>query len=68
MTDKQGFRAPRDRSRVNLDEPYEMQFWMLAFSCTEEELREAVRDNGDTVEAVGAALKRQPAANIMEWD
>ena len=68
MTDQQRVRAPRDRSRVNLDEPYEVQFWMLAFSCTEQQLRDAVNDQGDTVEAIGAALKKQPAANIMEWD
>jgi hypothetical protein len=65
MTDHQ---QPRDRTRINLDEPYEVQFWMIEFNCTEQQLRDAVKDHGDTIEAVGAALKRQPAANIMEWD
>ena len=61
-------RHPRDRSRVNLDEPYEVQFWMMEFNCTEQQLRDAVKDHGDTIEALGAALRKQPAANIMEWD
>jgi hypothetical protein len=60
--------ASRDRKRVNLDEPYEVQFWMIEFNCTEEQLRDAVHEHGDTVEALRAALKKQPAANIMEWD
>ena len=68
MTDHRQHQALRDRSRVNLDEPYEVQYWMMEFSCTEQELRDAVRDHGDTVEALSAVLKKQPAANIMEWD
>ena len=68
MTDQQQQRASRERSRINLDEPYEVQFWMMEFECTEQQLRDAVTEHGDTVEAVGAALKKQPAANIIEWD
>ena len=60
--------APRDRTRVNLDEPYEVQFWMIEFGCTEQQLHDAVKEHGDTVERLREALKRQPEANIMEWD
>lgn len=67
MTDHQQ-RMPRDRSRVNLDEPYEVQFWMIELGCTEQELRDAVHEHGDSVEALRRALKKQPASNIMEWD
>jgi hypothetical protein len=59
---------PADRKRVNLDEPYEVQFWMLEFGCTEQQLRDAVNEHGDTAEKIGAALKRQPASTKMEWD
>ena len=68
MTDRLNERAPRERSRVNLDEPYEVQFWMMEFACTEQQLRDAVHAHGDSVEQLRQALKRQPAANIMEWD
>ena len=61
-------RAPQERSRVNLDEPYEVQFWMIDFGCTEQQLRDAVQEHGDTVEKLRAVLKRQPAATIVEWD
>ena len=61
-------RASHERTRVNLDEPYEVQFWMIEFSCTEQQLRDAVQEHGDTVERLREALHQQPAANIMEWD
>ena len=61
-------RAPQERSRVNLDEPYEVQFWMIDFGCTEQQLRDAVQEHGDTVEKLRTVLKRQPAATIVEWD
>ena len=68
MADSPQYQASRDRNRVNLDEPYEVQFWMIEFNCTEQQLRDAVQEHGDSVAAIREALKRQPAANIMEWD
>ena len=60
--------SSQDRTRVNLDEPYEVQFWMIELDCTEQQLRDAVHEHGDSIEALRLALKKQPAANIMEWD
>ena len=62
------YTTPQDRSRVNLDEPYEVQFWMIELGCSEQQLRDAVHEHGDSVEMLRRQLKKQPAANIMEWD
>ena len=67
MADQQ-YRDPVDRSRIDLGEPYEVQFWTVEFGCTEQELRDAVEKHGDSAEAIREVLKKQPAANIMEWD
>lgn len=61
-------RGPRDLSRVNLSEDYEVRYWAVEFGCTEAELRAAVVEHGDTVEAIRRVLKRQGAANFMESD
>ena len=68
MANEKSYRVPSDRSRVNLNDAYEVEFWVLEFACTEQQLRDAVREHGDSADAIGAALKKQPAANIMEWD
>ena len=49
MADHQQYRAPQPRSRVNLDTPYDVQFWMIEFGCTEQQFRDAVHSHGDTV-------------------
>lgn len=68
MADDQQYREPSDRSRVNLSDAYEVRFWMMEFGCTEEQLRAAAKEHGDSAAAIGEALKKAPAATIMEWD
>lgn len=42
MVDDLTNRGPQDRSRVNVNEPWEVRYWCGQFGCTEEQLRQAV--------------------------
>jgi hypothetical protein len=46
MADDLKNRGPADRSRVNVNEPWELRYWTGAFGCTDEQLRAAVRKVG----------------------
>lgn len=46
MSDDLSKRGPADRSRVNVNEAWEVRYWCGAFGCTEQQLREAVRKVG----------------------
>lgn len=43
MSDNLKNRGPADRSRVNVNEPWEVKWWCTEFGCTETELRTAVQ-------------------------
>jgi hypothetical protein len=57
MSDDLDKRAPQDRARINLTEPYEVQYWADKLGVSKERLSEAVRKVGHSVEAVSAHLK-----------
>jgi len=59
MPDNTQNRGPRDRTRINIHEPYEVEYWRGKFGCTESELRRAVTAVGVMVRDVAAYLKRQ---------
>jgi hypothetical protein len=61
MADDRSKKGPPDRSRINLDEEYERQYWTKALGVSELELREAVKAAGPSAEKVRALLesKRQ---------
>jgi hypothetical protein len=46
MSDDLSNRGPADRSRVNVNESWEVRYWCKEFGCTEEQLREAVKAVG----------------------
>ena len=46
MVDDLKNRGPQDRSRVNVNEPWEVRWWTGEFGCTEQQLRDAVREAG----------------------
>jgi|GEM_PF-439543 len=50
MADDRKKRGGADRTRVNLQEPYEVDYWCKQFRCTVGELKEAV-------DAVGVLAK-----------
>ena len=58
MPDDLSNKGPADRSRINLMEPYEVQYWADKFDVSKERLSEAVRKVGHSVEAVSQELKR----------
>jgi hypothetical protein len=52
MSDNLQSRGPQDRSRINLHEKWEVQYWTNELGVTEEELQEAVKTAGSSANAV----------------
>jgi len=47
---------PRDRGRIDLSNPREVNWWRKRFDCSEEQLREAVAEVGDSAAMVEQML------------
>lgn len=58
MSDDKTKRGPADRSRINVNEPYELAYWTHELGVSEKTLREAVAKVGVMVTAVRAYLKK----------
>lgn len=56
MADNLQDRGPQDRSRINVNETWELQYWTRHFGVSEDQLRSAVKAAGTSVEAVGKHL------------
>ena len=56
MADNLKDRGPQDRSRINVDESWELQYWTRHFGVNEDQLRAAVKTAGTSVEAVSKHL------------
>jgi uncharacterized protein DUF3606 len=52
-------RAPADHSRININEPSEVQYRRRQFGCTEQQLRQAVAAVGASVDKVSRYLKNK---------
>ena len=61
MPDDKSKRGPRDRSRIDIHEKYEVEYWTKKFGVTEEELRRAVERAGTSVADVERELKNRAA-------
>ena len=59
MSDSSQNRGEPDRSRINLNQDHEMQYWTKTLDVTEEELREAVRAAGSSADKVREYLRRR---------
>ena len=57
-SDNPRIRGPRDRNRIALEEPYEVQAWCAHFGCTETELRETVRQVGHMAAKVARHFRK----------
>ena len=57
MADGLSKKGPADRTRVNVNEPWEVQYWTRAFNTTAEKLRAAVK-------AVGTPGRGSPQASL----
>lgn len=48
--------VPRDRGRIDLSDPREVNWWRKQFECSEEQLREAVAEVGESAAMVEQML------------
>lgn len=58
MADDLTKRGPEDRSRINLSEYYEVQYWTKKFDVSEGMLEAAVKSVGSSAATVEEYLKR----------
>jgi len=56
--DQQSNRGSQDRTRINIDQDHEVQYWTKEFGVSEEELRRAVQQVASSVEKVREHLKQ----------
>jgi hypothetical protein len=60
MADDLNDRGPRDRSRINVNEDWELRYWAKELQCTPDELRLAVRQaETNSVEKVRQQLQKK---------
>jgi hypothetical protein len=59
MSDDTQDRGPRDRSRIDVDQDYELRYWTRELGVDEETLKAAVRRVGPMVNDVRSALRGQ---------
>lgn len=59
MPDDKSNRGAQDRSRINLNEDYEVRYWTEKFGVSQSELQEAVRKVGVSATAVEQELRRK---------
>jgi hypothetical protein len=58
MSDDKTNRGAQDRSRININEPYEVTYWMQKFDVPREHLVAAVKKVGVSSAAVAKELGR----------
>jgi len=56
MPDDRRRRGPQDRSRINMGEDYEVEYWTKTFGISKDRLAEIVKKVGDSVQAVRREL------------
>lgn len=61
MPDDKTKRGGQDRSRINLNEGYEVQYWTKALGVSRDRLEELVRQHGDSAEKIREVLGKQAA-------
>jgi len=59
MADDKSKTRPQDSQRVNIHEPYEVEYWTKHFGCTRAQLEAAVNKVGVMAKAVEKELKRR---------
>ena len=52
-------RGPINRTRINVNEGFELRYWAKEFNVSLEQVRSAVRKVGPELDAVRVELKRQ---------
>lgn len=59
MADDMNQRGAQDRARVSLGENWEVDYWTNRFNCSEEELKQAVDQVGNSADAVEEYFNQQ---------
>jgi DNA-binding XRE family transcriptional regulator len=57
MADDLNQRGQQDRSRINMNEPWEVKYWTKELGVSQEELARIVRVAGNSVSAVRQHIK-----------
>ena len=60
MSDNTNQRGGQDRSRINVNQDYELRDWARKYGVTPERLKDAVKAVGDRAEAVEQHLRGSP--------
>ena len=58
MADDRTQVGPQDRTRINVNEDYELRYWSERFGVSQQKLKEAVAAVGVSASAVEAHLKK----------
>jgi|tagenome__1003787_1003787.scaffolds.fasta_scaffold16382846_1 hypothetical protein len=64
MADDKQNRGEPDRSRINVQEDYEVRYWSQKFGVSREQLRAAVQKVGTSAEAVRQELGRKAPLSV----
>jgi hypothetical protein len=56
MADNLNERGPQDRSRINVNEEWELHYWSTKFGVSAQQLKDAVKAVGPSADAVGKHL------------
>jgi len=63
MADDKTIRGPQDRSRINIEEDYEVRYWTEALDVDEPTLRGAIQAVGSSADDVREYLETRKATN-----
>jgi hypothetical protein len=63
MSDNKSMTGGQDRTRINVNEEYELQDWAKKFDATPDQIREAVKAVGDSAADVEMHLKGSHATS-----
>ena len=61
MADNLNERGPQDRTRININEDWEVRYWTKELGVSEDRLRELVKQHGVSADAVRRALGKRVA-------
>ena len=57
MSDDLNKKGPQDRSRINMNEDHEVDYWTEKFNVSREELQRTVEQAGNSADAVAQVLR-----------
>ena len=64
MPDDLENRGPEDRKRININEPWELDWWSKELGLTKDQLRAAVRKFGNMADKVREETKKKKQSRL----